>query len=1071
MNSFYRRSACNGVSPVSQSLKVLYKRDHLMHRLLEDRKMVRVLSAPAYFGKTSILAEYAKEFYSFRDVYWFNAGSPEFLSEIDKGGFCNAIRSLASNKSLIVFQNLPNLDNERLLAVLRIVDEIVSWNWEVLISINPEFSFVKEANKNYSVIHANELLLTAAEVAQLEDEDLQRRRRTSTLSDCFKIPGFCWSDVKHTEDLLLKIADSDMHKSRFAILFISVVLQKFSYSDLRTFFKDAYIPCMHDFSQDYPFVCANDKAGTYECYPFEMAEVKKAFSPQLVTILEQLQFSHVDELIASLADWLMASKDYKRASSLVAEFMTCERSAIWYARNSEELFLNVCILDYMKFFESTQIKNPDVYSTLYAQQSLNLALVHNFKGSLECSTKLLNYREYEADMVAKASMALDQCSLGSPRLATEKVIKRSQQGEGWKVFEELKLINDGNSCGVKRLNKNDSSAILKDIISDMQQGQFDLAYFKWVTLSDLQSNFAYDLAITTCERFNTNTLEVLIFCSFLRKLALDKKIATDVKSIREQRRLKARKPHGTIIVDNSDAIYSDGDLRYQVSSAGRGGTSGSLRGLLREYFDDHSFLNNELTLEDSLLVDELVVYLNRAASENDFNLLNVLVLAEVINLLNALRADDAGLIKFMRDYDLQIDHVLGLIEKSTDEYSAYAYTKAIEALSVQRGDQVVKLGNSYAGRQSVPQLYIKTFGEFEMSIGGERIGTDNCKRRKAQTLLSMLIVANGREISRNDIILALWPDSSYKSGERGFYSLWSELRTLLGVKDASCPYITRTQFGCKAQMDCLISDYTIFEEACESLVLGRVSLDGIPDVLAIIENMYQGEFMPSDTDIMRINNIRTECDRMRVNSLVIASEALVSAGRVQQGLWYANRAHALNRTREDVCLALMKAMVGCGQRTNAIDVYMELRKYLIDELGIETSKETDAVYDGIINSRSNSLIIDTMRGSYHKMNSAENETYDWAQPVMGADMTDDGAALYMALDAEKSWPEDACTQAFESEPSEIEAFSDLSASGASVTTTKTKAKTKPKPKTKSKNTPKAKGTGASSDQKPGAPSK
>ena len=1015
MSVFYRKSACNGVSPVSQSLKVLYKRDHLMHRLLVDRSKVRLICAPPYFGKTSLMAQYAKEVYSFRNVFWIDASSPEFLCEIDKDGFYKAIKSMTSNKSLLVIQNLPTLDNERLLRFHGIVNKFITSEWEVLISVKPECSFFKEIDKSYSVIYGKDLLLTASEVSQLDDADLQLKYRNSMLSDCFKIPGFCWSDVKHTGDLLEQSVDDSMVRSRFAVLFISAVLQKFSYSDLQMFFKDGCIPVMHDITRDYPFVCLDDKAGSYECYPFEISEIKKAFSSHLSTILDLIQFSHVDELIRGLADWLMASKDYKRASKLVAEFMTCERAAVWYAENSENLFLNVCILDFIKFIESTQIKNPDIYSALYSQQSLNLALIHEYKKALECGTKVLNYKEYDGNMTVKASLALDQCSLINSKLASANIIKMSQQGEGWKVFEELKILGHDSNSTSKRLTKRDATAILRDIVSNMKMGQYDLAYFKWVTLSDLQSSLAYDLVMSACKLKNGDMLEVMLLCGYLRRLACDKKVSTDLKYIREQRRLKARKTCGTIAAE-SIYEFDDVEFDFQMRSDGQDSTSDTLRGLLREYSDDHSFLSNELTLEESFLVDELVGYLNRSASAGDFNLLHVLVLAEVINLLSALRADDAPLIKFMHDYELQIEQVLSLIERTADDYTSYAYTKAVEALAMQRGEQVVKMGDAYGGRQSVPQLYIKTFGEFEMSIGGERVGADYFKRRKAQSLLSLLIVANGREVSRNDLILTLWPDSSYKSGERGFYSLWSELRTLLGVSDASCPYITRTQFGCKAQMDCLISDYNVFEEACESLVLGKVPLDGIPDVLATIENMYQGEFMPSDTEITKINTIRTECDRMRLNALVFAAETLISEGRVQQGLWYANRAYSIDRTREDICLTLMKALVGCGQRSNALDVYMELRKYLINELGIETSKETDSVYDGIINSRSNALIIDSMRGGYQHMlepekQAKEKEDKNSDHSTSQVKVKDESAISTEATDSEKNTADKTSTKA------------------------------------------------------------
>ena len=83
-------------------------------------------------------------------------------------------------------------------------------------------------------------------------------------------------------------------------------------------------------------------------------------------------------------------------------------------------------------------------------------------------------------------------------------------------------------------------------------------------------------------------------------------------------------------------------------------------------------------------------------------------------------------------------------------------------------------------------------------------------------------------------------------------------------------------------------------------------------------------------------------------ALVAASRRLVSEGRAQEGLWFARKALRRDGSREDAYTTLMEAQVAAGQRAAALDTYFACRRYLTEELGIDPSLDTMALYRSII---------------------------------------------------------------------------------------------------------------------------
>lgn len=247
-----------------------------------------------------------------------------------------------------------------------------------------------------------------------------------------------------------------------------------------------------------------------------------------------------------------------------------------------------------------------------------------------------------------------------------------------------------------------------------------------------------------------------------------------------------------------------------------------------------------------------------------------------------------------------------------------------------------------------PMLVVRLFGMLDVRIGEAHVDSARFRRQKVKCLLALLVLNRGREVSRDALVQALWPESDMVAARKNFYTIWSQLRTALSLPDGTCPYLVRHQNGCSINDRLLESDVERFEGVCRDLLFKEVDLERWAETYRQVEEDFGDDLMPSETDNELIVAAREECRARLVDALIAASQRLVGAGGFQQGLWFARSALRRDRTREDAYLALIRAQTAAGQRTAALMTYLSCRRVLRDELGIDPSPEIDALYRTLI---------------------------------------------------------------------------------------------------------------------------
>jgi predicted ATPase/DNA-binding SARP family transcriptional activator len=211
---------------------------------------------------------------------------------------------------------------------------------------------------------------------------------------------------------------------------------------------------------------------------------------------------------------------------------------------------------------------------------------------------------------------------------------------------------------------------------------------------------------------------------------------------------------------------------------------------------------------------------------------------------------------------------------------------------------------------------------------------------RLRALLIMLALHPGQLVTSSQLIDGLWPAEMPAAAANALQALVSRLRRSL--PEAA---IESRPSGYQLKLDPRSTDIVRFEDLATA---GRAQLRDDPaaasKTLRRALALWRGPALPevADTDfgqaaVARLDELRLSTTEARVDadlrtgntaSLVAELEGLVIA----------------HPTREPLAARLMRALDATGRRGAALEVYEQIRKRLIDQLGVEPSAELAALH-------------------------------------------------------------------------------------------------------------------------------
>jgi DNA-binding SARP family transcriptional activator len=220
--------------------------------------------------------------------------------------------------------------------------------------------------------------------------------------------------------------------------------------------------------------------------------------------------------------------------------------------------------------------------------------------------------------------------------------------------------------------------------------------------------------------------------------------------------------------------------------------------------------------------------------------------------------------------------------------------------------------------------------------------------RQARLLFASLVCQRAQPVPREQLAEILWPGTLPAAWDPALKSLISKLRLFLGhVNAPSSPSSISSQFGCyqlhlppNVWIDLEAARHSA-DEAEGALRSGDIRAAWGPTNVTLA--IAQRPFLPGEEGEW-VEGKRRELQDLLVRALDCYVEVCLHTGQAALAAQMASQAVSLEPFRETGYRQLMRVHAASGNRAEALRVYQRCRELLADEMGVDPSPETEALY-------------------------------------------------------------------------------------------------------------------------------
>lgn len=817
--------------------------------MLRERSVARFLVAPDGFGKTQLALEYADVVFSFAHTFWFPSKSPCFLRDLDKGALADGVLARDAAAKLVVFDDVPRLDDVRADAFSRTVDALLARGVEVVVSLAPSCDAYASRQPDRVALFSSDLLLSDGELDGAAGESASR------------VPSIAWGGGKGGEAVVAGFVAEGLPSDELAIAFRMLAFAAGSVADA----VPPGIPparardVVAELAARYPYFGIDDGRERFDAPEVSEEQLAKAFAPRLADLADAHGASDSDEVVCGIASELVRRGRPGRACRLVAAASSRPARETWLAEHDRQLVDRCCLEPASALYSSARPPRESEGGRLQACEALRRYVLGDRVGAYELAAPL-----------GKSAVVAEEVRSFAAVVATAAAPDEACRADADRSLDRVALPRD-------------------------------------VLFSD--------------DPLSRVVLQPWRACATIVALARADAASACAAWVRAEE----------IGCDGAAAIAAAAGVAAHAAGAMAAG-------------GERPALPSEAMPSLSRMARFLASFAQREVAESGRAGLWSVMAGDALEAVRALAPsfDDPGI-------EPAASAAVRIARADVFEQRLRASRQATGRR--RRGCPPPSAERAKAGavaRVAAPTLRVELFGGMSVSIGGELVDESAFGRRKLKTLLALLVIEAGREVPRDRLAEAIWPNRPIDAARKNMYSLWSRLKRALSLPDGTCPYLVRMPNGYKLDDAALESDVRRVEEICRMLLFGRLDPDAWVEALSELGAISAGGFMPCETDNEAIAAKRREYHVRVVDALVGASRRLVDEGDAQAALWFARAAHEFERTREDVYCALMAAQISSGQRSAALATYFECKRFLADGLGIDPSTEIVDLYRSII---------------------------------------------------------------------------------------------------------------------------
>ncbi len=235
------------------------------------------------------------------------------------------------------------------------------------------------------------------------------------------------------------------------------------------------------------------------------------------------------------------------------------------------------------------------------------------------------------------------------------------------------------------------------------------------------------------------------------------------------------------------------------------------------------------------------------------------------------------------------------------------------------------------GLDQHPGLRICLFGQVEVIVDGQPM--PRLRSRKGEWLLALLALRHGREVTRDFLIAALWPDSEEGAASASLRQSLMDLRRALGPHASRVESTTLRTLRLQATADEV--DVIAFDEA-----VARGHTSDLERAVAL----YRGPLLEGCAEEWVLSE-RDPREQTWLSTVERLASYQLEAGSPREAADLLRRATLVDPLRESTVRLLMSALARAGDHAAVVECYRALRLRLSDELRCDPDPSTTALYE------------------------------------------------------------------------------------------------------------------------------
>jgi SARP family transcriptional regulator, regulator of embCAB operon len=236
-------------------------------------------------------------------------------------------------------------------------------------------------------------------------------------------------------------------------------------------------------------------------------------------------------------------------------------------------------------------------------------------------------------------------------------------------------------------------------------------------------------------------------------------------------------------------------------------------------------------------------------------------------------------------------------------------------------------------------------GALVIEHSGERLDT-RLPGRQGRLLFAYLVLNRHRQVSRSELVDAIWADRPPVAAESALNPLISKLRKGLGAAAVEGRTSLRLRLPDNAWVDVEVAEEAV-HRAESRVALRQWEPAWAPSLTGLF--IAEREFLPGD-DAPWIDEVRVRMADIRLRALEAYAEATLGTGGTElpASIRAGRQLTRLAPLRESGYQLLMRALAAKGDVAEALRVHADLSRTLRDELGISPSPTTQAVFESLL---------------------------------------------------------------------------------------------------------------------------